>query len=904
MKKTFFKGLVRGIKQNFGRFISIIAIVALGIGFLIGLLSTTPDLHYSISNYYKKYNVADVNLKSTVGFSKSAVDDIKDKYGNKIELIDAVTQIDQQVEINTQATPARVFYYTFNDYEDTRTNSLELIKGRYPDVKNECVVSEGNGYLLDTEIGAKVLIGDDTFEVVGIVRNPYYFSKQKEFTTIGNGQLGQIIYLDKYQFSIEEIDALPITDIYLTLEGIDRSNVFTKEYINKIETFCSRFDRFNKPLIEKRIVEIEDDVSKTVEVEVRKEAEPIIREKVTEAAEIEVRKTIDDLRKTLPFITDEFAEQLVLDLMASKSTQDKIEQNVKEQLDILVKEKVEEAISQMKLDADIYELGLNDSNTSYITFKMNAEKVSKLAIVFPLFFFLIAALITLTSITRMVEEERTSIGTLKALGYSKAVILSKYMLYALIACAIGSVLGIAFGIGLLPYILYSAYNTLYFLPPIYISYEWLYVSLSVLAMLATTLLVTFLVCHSTLKEKPSTLMLGKAPKPGKKILLEKVPFIWKHLKFKYKSMFKNIFRYKKNLFVMLLGIGGCTALLLTAFGLQDSLGVISSYQYDKIFKYDMILEVKDNKFSDDIFIDIPEVTDYTKAYVNSSVKCINEDDTISSYLIVNEDEGTNTLDKYVRFEDSRHNEIEYKTNEIYITEQIADYLHLSKGDTFVVNINNVEYNMTADNIVTNYVNNYIYCSEKLFSDITKKPAEFNSYLVSADMDDKEVQQSIFDRLSSKDSIRRIDLVYQTRSQYDLLFDSLIYIIIVLILFSGALSMVVTYNLTNININERIREIATLKVLGYQRYEVAGYIYRETMVQTIFGTLFGLLLGFGLHRFVISIIENEGLMLAHAINPLSYLYAFLFSILFAILVDILFLPVLRKVKMVESLKCVD
>lgn len=907
--KTFYKSLFRGIKSNLGRFISIIAIVILGIGFLIGLLSSTPDLQYSVSKYYEDTNLSDLNIKSTIGFESSSVNLLKTKY-NEIKEIVGVTQYDREMIYKDENISARAYYLDLNNEQSV--NKLTLVKGTYPSSKYECVIESPDTYLLDIPLDKTIEYNDETYTVKGVVSSSYYFQKQKETATVGSGKLSSVMYFNT-SFYDEE---MPITDIYIELNKKQGINYFSKQYDELIDEFVVKIKTEEEEITNARITSLKQEIYEKSYKEVYDVIFEEYKKNISKAFDDQIAEIGINLRNQLisygytgDALEQAYNQQLDQILETNGLKGQALSDKIDAQLENKKNEIEEESISETnkivnkeidKLEISVYFLDTKSYNASYINFKMNSEKVADVAVVFPFFFFLIAGLITLTSITRMVEEERVSIGTLKALGYSRNLILLKYLLYALLACGIGCLIGVGVGIYSLPYLIYYMYNSIFALPDFIMRLDPFYISLSVLVMIVSVLLVTYLVCRSTMREKPSTLILGKAPKPGKKILLERMPFLWKRLKFKYKSMFKNIFRYKKNLFVMLIGIGGCTSLLLIGFGIKDSIDIVSNYQYNTIFKYELVVNV--DKENDSIFSSIEGIDQFSKLHVESDVKCSLNNNKISSYIYAFDNESK--VDSYIQLEDLKGNILEYSSSDIYITNQIAEYLKISEGDEFTIAIDGKEHKIEAQHIVRNYVNNYIFLSVNKLNELTNKTYGINSYIVNADISTQDKQDRIVSLILNNEDVKSVEAVSETRSFFDFLIKNINYIVLLLIGFSGALSIVVTYNLTNININERIREIATLKVLGYQKEEVAGYVYRETMVLTILGSSLGLLVGYYLHKFVMSIIQNEGMLFGNSIAPLSYFYSFGISIILAIIVDILFLPKLKKIQMVESLKCVD
>lgn len=842
--RTYRKTILRDIKLSFSRFIAIIAIVALGVGVLVGLLSTSPDLISSMDSFYDMHEFHDINLKSNIGFSEQSIPQIEAIYSEE-GLVEGIYEVDEMVSLSGKNTVGRIIK---REVQNTKVDKLELVDGRFAKEKNECVVERNNKVLLESSIGDKVIIGEAEYIVVGHVKNPCYISKEKEPSLIGNGRLGVIVYLDEKP----EI----ITDIIISIQSLKRLNSFSTKYINQVNKKVDELDKFIENTLAKRKNDIYDS---TYEV---------VYQSMYDAVYLEIYNQIKATG-----VEDSTAQFMTLQQMNLQL--EKIREESKKQ--------VESSLDS----AQIYPL-TRESNPSYANYKIKSKMVEKVAGIFPIFFFLVASLISLTTITRMVEEDRSSIGTLKALGYSKKTILSKYVIYVLLACGIGSIVGVTLGIFVLPYIIYNSYLSLYFIDNFKVLFNWFYIGLSTIAMILVILLVTIYVCMKTLKERPSTLLLGKAPKAGKRIILERIGFIWKRLKFKYKSSIRNVFRYKKNFFVMLLGVGGCSALLLCALALKDSIN-ISETQYEKIFNYDAIISLADEDLS---FIENnKEITSGIPIYQSTATTQTKEE--LNCSLIY----ASSDINNYINFFEKKKS-FDLNSNSVIVSAQIAEKNKLKVGNDIELELKDkttVKYPIT--NICENYIDNFVYIG-------TDSLDKYNAYLAKLDLSTSVEEDEFMTKLLSLDNITAVTLNSQMKETFSSVVSTLNYVVAIVVLCSGALAIIVIYNLTNINISERIREIATLKVLGYHPREVAGYIYRETIIMTILGSAIGLGLGGVLLSAVLSIISSPGMLFKSVIHWYTYLIGFSLTILFSVLVDVLFIRKIRKIKMVESLKSVD
>ena len=483
----------------------------------------------------------------------------------------------------------------------------------------------------------------------------------------------------------------------------------------------------------------------------------------------------------------------------------------------------------------------------------------------------------------MVSEDRMSIGTLKSLGYANTTILSKYLFYALFSCLIGAGLGIISGVYILPIVIYNCYVTLFVLPTGVFAWNPLIISLASISMVLTIFIVMIFVCLKTLKERPNALLVPKAPKAGKRILLERINILWSHLKFRYKSALRNVFRFKRNLIMMIVGIGGCTGLLLVGLSLNDSMGSLSRVQYDEILKYDFLLET-DSK------IDLDFLSDSTYFSFRRDIGNIADNTEYNVSIFYTDENILNYLDL---------NTSNFADDAVIISFQLAKAFNLKTGDDITLDIDGENQIFKVTGVFDNYIDNYVIVNRELVSNVSN-----NAIMIKLGEEDKLNYDSIVKKLYSLDIGMQIEDKLQTRKNYDSMVGSIKTIVLVVILCSGALAMIVIYNLTNININERIKEIATLKVLGYQKFEVLGYIFREIIFMSVLGILFGFVLGPILSYFVMDRISSAGHYFSPYISWYNFIYAFLITLIFVLLIVVLFIKKIKGIKMVESLKCVD
>lgn len=548
---------------------------------------------------------------------------------------------------------------------------------------------------------------------------------------------------------------------------------------------------------------------------------------------------------------------------------------------------------------------------SYATYKNDAQSIAAIGTVFPIIFFLVAALVSLTTMTRMVEEERTQIGTLKALGYKKSAITAKFVWYALLSTLLGSIVGVALGESLLPIVIIRTYRTVYMhLTQTVVQPHILNaVAATVLALLAT---VGGAVAASArvLSENPAALMRPEAPKIGKRTFVEDIDFIWMRLNFAQKAACRNLFRYKKRLFMTIFGVAGCMALLLAGFGIRDSVEMLPEKQFNRVFSYqgtvgaDTSLSRAERRQLLSKVASVEGVTEYlqTKSIVTYAET---EKGDTSAYLIVPQD--TVKLGEYVHLREARfpHDDVALTDDGILITEKFAKALGVSAGDMITIKEDETAEpvgDVRVAGVVENYLSSYIYMTPNIYKALYGETASLNAALIQVDpsADTNAVAEDLLDI----NGVTSVSMNATTQAQVNSMLGNLNVIIAVMILAAGILAFIVLYNLNNINITERRRELATLKVLGFYPGELAAYVYRENVILTLFGTVLGMGLGFVLHWFVMQTVETETVMFGAEMRFTSYLFSVLLTIVFAVLVNALMYFRMKKIDMIESLKSVE
>ena len=571
------------------------------------------------------------------------------------------------------------------------------------------------------------------------------------------------------------------------------------------------------------------------------------------------------------------------------------------------RKEVEQAKRDLTLleDGEWYILDRN-TNTGYVSYSMDADRIANLAAVFPLIFFLVAALVSLTTMTRMVEEQRTTIGGLKAMGFSRGSIAIKYVGYGFLSSVIGAVLGLAVGLTLLPWIICTAWSAMYTIGDIHYSFEAATSLLAAGAAVGTVTLAALLACFSTLAATPAQLMRPKAPPVGKRIFLERITPLWRKLSFHYKITLRNLFRYQKRFWMTVAGIGGCAALIVTAFGVRGSIMGVMEEQFDVLYHYSAQVGLVDEITP----LELEEVEDTLSesGLVDDSLACRVETVTAQSESY--------TLDCYLQTtpsqeELSRFVELRHRTDDVpvtlpddgaVITEKMASLLGVEVGDTITLD-GESRVTITVADITEHYVQHYIYVSDTYYETLFGEAPTANTVLVDFPVEESGAGE-LESQLVSLDGVSSLTLLSDTADTFSSSMESVDYAVILIIFCAAALAFVVLMNLTNINITERIREIATLKVLGFTPAEVNAYIFRETFLLTLFGALLGCVLGVGMESFVITTAEVDQMMFGREIHLLSFAIAFVLTLAFSLLVMLFMKRKLDRVDMVESLKSVE
>ena len=547
-----------------------------------------------------------------------------------------------------------------------------------------------------------------------------------------------------------------------------------------------------------------------------------------------------------------------------------------------------------------------NTNAGYVSYSMDADRMGNLASVFPLIFFLVAALVCLTTMTRMVEEQRVTIGGLKALGYSKGAIAVKYVGYGFLASALGSLIGLAVGLTLLPWIICNAWNIIYTLGEVQYGLEPVTSSLACLAAVGTVTLSALGACFSTLTAVPAQLMRPKAPPAGKRVLLERLPFLWRRLSFNYKITIRNLFRYQRRFWMTVVGIGGCAALIVTAFGLRGSIFDIMDKQFDEIYGYTAQVGLVDQVTPGELrevtqALEESELVEDFLACSSQSVTAETDAYTVDATLQVFPSQ--EALEPFVHLRHRTSNQpVVLPDDGVVLTEKLASLLGVQAGDTITLDGDQRVEVRVAD-VTEHYIQHYVYMTDACYQAVFGTEPSQNLILADYPIDAPETE-ALERELVSLDGVTALTRMEDTRDTYGSSLESVDYAVVLIIVCAAALAFVVLYNLTNINITERMRELATLKVLGFYDRELSAYIYRENVVLTVFGVAMGMVMGKLLHQWLILTVEIDLLMFGRELSLGSYAYAVVLTVIFSLLVNLAAHRSLKKLDMVESLKTVE
>ena len=908
------------------------AIIALGVGFFAGIKATSPSMYSLAETYYSENKLMDYRVISAVGFTEDDISEIEKLDGVESVMpsyyYDASLSADEGGQlIHLISVPKK---YKKND----ELNTLVTLEGKLPEKTDEIAV-EGAGFsgsahqtgdtIKFAELAGDAKVSDSlkslSYKVVGKVQSPLYISYQRGKTKIGDGKLDEYMYINSSSFKIEKYN-----EVYIKADFSDKYSPFSDEYDDKSDELKKEIEK----VAESRTKVFKTETLKKARDELEKGKKEYAKQKSdTEKKLAKAKKEIDEseaalsaqaaLAETAYAAQADYgnANQLLAQLEAGKAEYEKNKKEADKKL-AEAEKKLKDGEKELKktekklnsMSKSVWYVRNRDDNPGYDTFTQNADRLDAVASVFPLFFLLVAILVCVTTMTRLIEEKRTEIATFKALGYGNASIIAKFVIYSLIAGVTGSVIGTAIGVATLPFIIYNAYKIMYYIGDITLVLNVPIILMGILAAILCTTAVSIIVCAKSLRLKPAQAMRPKAPKPGKRILLERITPLWKHMSFTAKLTARNLFRYKARLCMTVIGVAGCTALIVAAFGLLNSFDPLTEVQFGEVFHYDAVVVPKDGGSEKQL--------DYLvkKAEKDEDVKramlCMQEEITIDAHgkhysvpLTINVFSDTAHFDEIVHLQERESkNPLTLDDSGVMINEKYAATNKLKVGDTVKIKgkIGTAEAKIAG--IYEQYINNYLYMTPKLYHELFKKQPVYNMLCVSLDEAKGDRADNFSSQMLSDNRIVAVTFMAEKITEFKNMLNSLNMVVLVMIVCAAALAFVVLYNLTNINIAERVREIATFKVLGFYNRETSSFIYKENIILTLMGIAVGLGLGILLTGFIVRTVEIDNVMFGREIYLTSYLYAAGLTMLFSLLVNGVMSFKIKAVNMVESLKSVE
>ncbi|WP_164173515.1 FtsX-like permease family protein [Ruminococcus flavefaciens] len=903
------KNALREIRGTFGRFFAIMAIIALGVGFFTGVRIVTPAMVNTVKEFLDENQFYDYRLLSSIGWVEEDVEDFKSR--------PEVRCAEGSYTLDILTAGSREYVLRAHSLTDN-INGIRLKEGRLPQNENECVIENGKfkigGTITlseDNSDSVKNALKSDKFTIVGSADSSMYINFERGTTSVGNGEISAFVYLPKEAFDLDVY-----TEVYVRFAQdfeiySDEYETFMEGRDKQWEDYCReradlRFDRLyseaddklsdGRAELEKNRADGQEKLDKA-----KSDLDSGKAQLDEQLAQLEQIKDIapDQYSAGMEQYNAAYAdyEKGLADYESSKADFDKQIADAEAEL-----KKGESDLNSLK-KPDIYVLDRN-TNIGYACFESDSEIVAQVARVFPIFFILVAALVCMTIMSRMVEEQRTQIGVFKALGYSEGTVMGKFIFYAGLAAIIGCVLGYSLGTYIFPKIIWKTYTLMYIQLPIGYLFDKQLALIALAVSLICSVGVTWFSCRVELSETAASLMRPKAPKAGKRVLLEYVTPVWKRLKFLQKVSIRNIFRYKKRLFMMILGIGGCTALLVTGFGLKDSIAGFAETQYSEIQVADASANLRNvgDVLPEELTNVLNENTeDYTLLYTGAwdllygkKVKSVT----------VNAADSFENMEKYFDLHTVKGEKLTPPAEgEAIVSHSIAERYGIKKGSMMKLRDENMrELNVKVTGVFENHVYNVVFLGretmEKQLGESVPVNYAFLNFKEGADT------YKTTAALSKNGNITAVMVFADLKERLSKMMSSLDYIVLIVIVCAAGLAFIVLYSLTNINITERVREIATIKVLGFFRHETSSYVLRENLALTAFGTVVGLGVGILLHAFVMAQIRVDLVDFSVRILPKSFLFSTLLTFLFNFIVDLFMVLKLERINMAESLKSIE
>ncbi|MCF0229591.1 MAG: FtsX-like permease family protein [Parasporobacterium sp.] len=921
MKKTRWKNILRNTGGSLNRFLSIMFIVALGSGFIAGLAAASPDMYETADSYIKEYRLFDIDVKSYAGLDEQDISNILSSAS--IESYQPAVVYDMILSQENGSDFTSRVYGILDESGSSEINRFELLEGRLPENSDECIVESVFGKYSDEMIApgdiltpvksgsSSDTVGDSISEaslkVVGICRSPMCMSIEGDSSNIGSGTINLNVYVREDFFDCDHY-----TDLFLTVSGAGEFNTFSDSYDSLINDVSDNIRGVFDTCGSSYAATLSDDIRE----ELLKAEDTLTDVENTLATVKELDNSTARSSELNSDIRDSFAavesnSEIAGLLEQTEELLDCAEpsQNTLETLRNKLESQIHDGNSALNsLSSSEWMIRTRTDLTGFDSYSSNVGKVSALAKIFPVFFFIVALLVALTTMTRLIEERRLQTGTLKALGYTNGQILFEYMLFSFTASVAGCIIGLTAGFRLFPYAINSAYSMMYTVPSVVLPFRWEIAAWVAPVTILSILLAALWACWNEFRSVPAVLLRPKTPAAGKRIWLEHIGFIWKKLSFTQKITCRNLFRYKKRFIMTLIGVAGCSALLLTGFGVRDSVNQIVDKQFFEIYRYDLLF-VLDTDNSSDTLSDLSRIID-NREMITSYMTAVQENGKVYSgknkkeiSLFVPSD--MNLFPEFISLR-NRKNQQPYvlDTDSVILTEKFCEEMGIHEGDTVTIeDSEGHQAEVKVKAITENYVYSYAYMSPDLYSSCFGTEPEYNNLLCTAAEKDNSVEicEQLLQEMLSEPSVIFARSVHSLRESFADSIKSINGVIYVLILAAGLLCIVVLYNLINVNICERRKELATLRVLGFYRKETQNYILRETNILSFLGAVCGLFAGIILHQVVVRTVEVNSVMFGRDIKPLSYVFALAISVVFTLLVDLIMKRPINRTDMVEAMK---
>lgn len=897
--QTYLKASFREIKQSKGRFIAIVLIIMLGTLLFVGVKTAGPVMQKTMDHYVDQKNLSDLQIISTAGLTEDDVAQAK-----KIPYAQVETG-KQIYSTNAQKNEvAQIFSYT----DSAKQNKLEVVEGHLPEKQGEIVLDEksqnsgyriGDSYTIDSED-----LVQKEYKVVGFVRSPLFINNlERGYTNVGNGRVGYFAYLPESDFNTT-IDSV----LYLRFANGTDLETYSRAYADRM----TKNQETVETIFQDRPVQRLNELKKQAIADLQLQKQKI------EDSQSQLDAAVSQLESAKTQMTQQMAiiEQLPdtqRDTALNELSEQQAQLTQKEQVLAEQQKKLTESEKIIKeneekintLEKPTYRYQQRSENVGFQEFGDLAERIAAIANVFPVFFFFIAALITFTTMTRMVEENRREIGTLKALGYTKLEISKKYTIYAILASGIGILLGTMLGTNLLPRIIFELSNERYDIGSAFIFYDWVPIIQAAVAFFIATFGAAMLVLFKDLQEKPAALLQPKAPKPGKRILLEYIKPFWNRLSFNQKISYRNLFLYKSRMLMAIIGIAGCASLMVAGVGLKDSLSSVSAKQFGPITNYQVIVTIDQNN---DKSVDTAKKTledDPTfKALLAVDIQTLElrKKGKVSQRLMMIVPQEENQLENFIHLLGTDGQVRELPKTGIAITQKSAELFGLAKGDTVSLYTDEQkELTVKIQEVLQNYLGNFVYMNADYYQKVSNQSAETNALLVQTAAMTKDQEDHLSEELLEMGGVTNTSFISKQIEMQEESMANLDSIVLIFVVLSGLLAFIVLYNLTNINISERVRELSTIKVLGFFDKELTMYIVRENIIFTLLGIIGGFGIGYVLTDFILRQASMENIIFPLVITWKAYALSSILTILFTVIVMIVTHFKLKHINMIDALK---